>query len=83
MILIEYVTKTLENKEARKWFKHTDTAINSINPLPLDDVKVLYNPHNNPRQSLYFCKANSSTYFCADGNVIYDKISHSYDRTTS
>ena len=57
--------------------------VNTIKPFPLDDAKELSNQHYNTRSPVDCCKNDLSTSSCADQNVVYDKISNSYDRTTS
>ena len=57
--------------------------VKTIEPFPLYDSKVLSNPHKNTISPVDCCKNNLSKSSCADQNVVYDKISHSYDRTAS
>ena len=57
--------------------------VKTIEPFPLYDSKVLSNPHKNTISPVDCCKNNLSKSSFADQNVVYDKISHSYDCTTS
>ena len=56
--LIEYIPKTLVNKEAMKRFKHVDPVVNINHPLPLAGTKAISNTHNNPRSSVDCYKNN-------------------------
>ena len=57
--------------------------VNIIKPFPLDYAKALSNPHTNKISPADCCKNNLSKSSCEDQNVVYDKISNSYNRTAS
>ena len=63
-------------------FKHVYPVVKSINPFTLDDTNALSNPHKNTILSVDCLKTNSLTSSYEDRNVISDKLSNSYNRTT-
>ena len=63
--------------------KHVDTFVNSIQTLPFPITSTLSNTHNNPRPQVDFFENNLSTYYCSEQDVFSNKISYSYDHTSS
>ena len=69
-------------KEVKKT-KHIDTVVNSIQPLTFPITNTLSNKHSNLIPQVDSFATNLSTSSCADQYVVSDKISYSYDCTTS
>ena len=69
-------------KISKKWIKHADTVVRSIQYFTLAVAKALSNPQNNPRPKVDCYRTNSFKYYCAYQDLLSDQISRSYHCTT-